>query len=104
MSNKAIAPNLPSDVLYDKVCDMANCKDSEPSIFFYEEGMKGIRKRLQLVSARAVCGPCVVRNECLEFALQTGQEFGVWGGLDERERKKLMNQKKLEHKSIGVFK
>jgi hypothetical protein len=41
------------------------------------------------VSARAVCERCVVRSECTAFALELGTRFGVWGGLSERERRRL---------------
>jgi WhiB family redox-sensing transcriptional regulator len=36
-----------------------------------------------------VCRGCVVRNECLEYALVNGEKFGIWGGLSERERRRL---------------
>ena len=39
--------------------------------------------------AKAICASCPVREECLEFALQTRQEDGVWGGLTETERRRL---------------
>ncbi|MDN5915126.1 MAG: WhiB family transcriptional regulator [Pseudonocardia sp.] len=39
--------------------------------------------------ARAVCGGCPVRAECLEYALRVGEDFGIWGGLDEAERRSL---------------
>jgi WhiB family redox-sensing transcriptional regulator len=40
-----------------------------------------------LVRARAVCADCGVRKECLEFALTTNQDCGVWGGTSEEERR-----------------
>ena len=39
--------------------------------------------------AKRVCLTCDVRNECLEYALQNDERFGIWGGLSERERRKL---------------
>ena len=42
-------------------------------------------------AAKAVCGRCPVTSECLSYALASGQESGVWGGLSERERRKLSN-------------
>ena len=39
----------------------------------------------QIEAAKAVCGPCRVRQECLGYALDTGQQSGVWGGLSETE-------------------
>jgi WhiB family redox-sensing transcriptional regulator len=40
-----------------------------------------------LAPARAICGTCPVREDCLDFALRTGQHHGVWGGYSERERR-----------------
>lgn len=39
--------------------------------------------------AKQICATCLVRDECLTFALDSGEHFGVWGGLSERERKRL---------------
>lgn len=39
--------------------------------------------------ARKVCQACLVRAECLEYALAVGEDFGIWGGLDEAERRRL---------------
>ena len=39
--------------------------------------------------AKRVCLTCEVRGECLEYALQNDERFGIWGGLSERERRKL---------------
>ena len=43
----------------------------------------------QIASAKAVCGECDAQAECLEFALATNQDSGVWGGTSEEERRKL---------------
>ena len=43
--------------------------------------------------AKAVCARCPVRQPCLDFALATGQEFGIWGGYDERELRLLQREK-----------
>ena len=43
----------------------------------------------QIASAKAVCGECDAQSECLEFALATNQDSGVWGGTSEEERRKL---------------
>ena len=44
--------------------------------------------------AKAICGACPVREECLEFALATRQEDGVWGGLTETERRRLRRRRR----------
>lgn len=60
----------------------ARCAEVEPEIFFPERG--GSSK-----AARAVCGKCQVRAECLEYALNNKEQFGIWGGTSERERRGL---------------
>lgn len=60
----------------------ARCLEVDPEIFFPERG--GSSK-----SARAVCNQCEVRLECLRYALKNREQFGIWGGTSERERRKL---------------
>ena len=43
--------------------------------------------------AKAICARCPVRNECLEYALEHHEKFGIWGGLSERERRRLRRQR-----------
>ena len=45
---------------------------------------------------RAVCEGCSVRYECLEFSLVTEQEYGMWGGYDEKERKTMIKEMRKE--------
>ncbi|MFM8969400.1 MAG: WhiB family transcriptional regulator [Actinomycetota bacterium] len=65
----------------------ANCRDTDPELFF-PIGNTGEALRM-LVRARAVCADCNVRKECLEFAMVTNQDCGVWGGTSEEERRDL---------------
>lgn len=60
----------------------ARCTEVDPEIFFPERG--GSSK-----AARAVCGECSVRQECLLYALANREQFGIWGGTSERERRRL---------------
>ena len=63
----------------------AVCKDLDPSIFF-PVGVTGAAEQ-QIATAKQICASCPVRLECLEFAISTKQNFGVWGGYDEEERR-----------------
>ncbi|WP_078612802.1 WhiB family transcriptional regulator [Streptomyces canus] len=63
----------------------AACRDSDPDELFAESARQN--------RAKAVCGGCVVRTECLAEALDTRIEFGVWGGMTERERRALLNRR-----------
>ncbi|OLT12960.1 hypothetical protein BJF79_03405 [Actinomadura sp. CNU-125] len=58
------------------------CAETDPDAFFPE---KGASTR----AAKNVCRGCEVRAECLEFALDTDQRFGIWGGTSEKERRAL---------------
>ena len=66
----------------------ANCLGVDPDLFFPERGAS-------TREAKAVCRACVVRENCLEYALVNGEKFGIWGGLSERERRRLRRQRAL---------
>ncbi len=62
--------------------ERALCAQTDPEAFFPEKG--GSTRE-----AKKVCARCDVRAECLEYALAHDERFGIWGGLSERERRKL---------------
>jgi WhiB family transcriptional regulator, redox-sensing transcriptional regulator len=62
--------------------DQALCAETDPEAFFPEKG--GSTRE-----AKKVCASCDVRAECLDFALGNDERFGIWGGLSERERRRL---------------
>ena len=65
----------------------ANCSGVDPDLFFPE---RGVTTR----EAKAVCRACVVREPCLEYALENGEKFGIWGGTSERERRRIRKMRK----------
>jgi WhiB family redox-sensing transcriptional regulator len=65
----------------------AVCREEDPELFF-PIGYTGPALR-QTEDAKAVCRRCHVRSECLTWALESGQDAGVWGGLGEDERRAL---------------
>jgi WhiB family redox-sensing transcriptional regulator len=67
--------------------DVAACQDTDPDLFF-PVGTTGPAIE-QIESAKAVCDTCEAKTPCLEFALMTNQDSGVWGGTSEEERRKL---------------
>ena len=75
--------------------DYANCLGVDPDLFFPERGAS-------TREAKAVCRACVVREECLEYALVNGEKFGIWGGLSERERRRLRRQRALARRPGSV--
>jgi WhiB family redox-sensing transcriptional regulator len=68
--------------------DRAACLTAEPEQFF-PVGTGGAMLR-EVEAAKAVCGTCPVLGECRDYAIATRQPFGVWGGLDEEERRELL--------------
>ncbi len=67
--------------------DEAACRDMDPDLFF-PIGTTGPALD-QIEAAKGICRACPVRHFCLEYALSTNQEAGVWGGTSEDERRKL---------------
>ncbi|MCX5346139.1 WhiB family transcriptional regulator [Streptomyces atratus] len=63
------------------------CKDEDPELFF-PIGNTG-PALLQIEEAKAVCRRCPVMERCLQWALESGQEHGVWGGTDEDDRRRM---------------
>ncbi len=62
--------------------ERALCAQTDPEAFFPEKG--GSTRE-----AKRICMGCEVRDECLEYALANDERFGIWGGLSERERRRL---------------
>jgi WhiB family transcriptional regulator, redox-sensing transcriptional regulator len=62
--------------------DRALCAETDPEAFFPEKG--GSTRE-----AKRICSGCEVRAQCLEYALAHDERFGIWGGLSERERRRL---------------
>lgn len=62
--------------------ERALCAQTDPEAFFPEKG--GSTRE-----AKRICQSCEVRTECLEYALAHDERFGIWGGLSERERRRL---------------
>ena len=62
--------------------ERALCAQTDPEAFFPEKG--GSTRE-----AKKICTGCEVRSECLSYALANDERFGIWGGLSERERRRL---------------
>jgi WhiB family redox-sensing transcriptional regulator len=65
----------------------AACRDT-PTAVFFPAGSSQLT-RADEEQAKAVCSPCPVRTRCLAFALEHGEAYGVWGGLNAEERRAL---------------
>ena len=72
----------------------ANCMGVDPDLFFPERGAS-------TKEAKEVCRACVVREDCLEYALDNGEKFGIWGGMSERERRRLRRARAVARRAAG---
>jgi len=66
----------------------ANCMGVDPELFFPERGAS-------TREAKEVCRGCVVREDCLEFAIANSEKFGIWGAMSERERRRVRRARVL---------
>jgi WhiB family transcriptional regulator, redox-sensing transcriptional regulator len=73
--------------------DGAACVAADPDLFFPISS--GGISRVQERRAKAFCAICHVRPQCLAFAIETQQLYGIWGGLSEKERTRLMRRRRL---------
>ena len=72
--------------------EFSNCLGVDADLFFPERGAS-------TKEAKQVCQGCVVRLDCLEFALVNSEKFGIWGGMSERERRRIRRQRALDRQA-----
>lgn len=75
--------------------EQANCLGVDPELFFPERGASSRE-------AKDVCRGCIVRTARIEYALANGEKFGIWGGLSEKQRKKLRKQRAQANRRTQV--
>jgi WhiB family redox-sensing transcriptional regulator len=73
---------------------MANCRGMDPELFF---PVRGEDTR----PIKAICAECIVRTDCLDFALAMGEKHGIWGGKAERERVRIRKGLERERR-VGI--
>jgi len=71
--------------------DFGSCTNADPDLFFPQPGA-------DTSYARSICRGCSVRVQCLDYALQSGQKHGIWGGMTESQRRRL---RRRSHPSNG---
>ena len=72
----------------------ANCLGINPDLFYPERGVSSAQ-------AKSVCRGCTVKEQCLEYALQNGEKFGIWGGMSERGRRVLRRERRIQrHQNV----
>jgi WhiB family transcriptional regulator, redox-sensing transcriptional regulator len=96
----ALATNLALSNAQYNWRDQSLCRDTDPELFF-PVGTTG-QALVQIDMAKRVCGECPVSEDCLEFALATNQDSGIWGGTSEEERRKLRRAWVAERKAAAA--
>lgn len=71
--------------------DDALCRDTDPELFF-PVGTTG-KALVAIDKAKQVCDECPVRVSCLDFALETNQDSGIWGGMSEEDRRAIRRER-----------
>jgi len=71
---------------------LAACQSADPEMFFPVSNSG--TGNAEIAQAIAVCGSCAIRHRCLEYALESGQVHGVWGGTTEEERRSLIYKRR----------
>jgi len=72
----------------------AACKGEDPELFFGPPAEFVTTRQQREAKAKAICARCPARAECLEFALDTGEAYGIWGGTSEDDRRALIRQRR----------
>jgi WhiB family redox-sensing transcriptional regulator len=72
------------------------CNSADPDAFFPEKGGNAR-------DAKKVCAGCDVRAQCLQYALEHEEKHGLWGGLTERERRKLRGPREIGHGTNAMY-
>lgn len=84
--------------------DKAECRKYDPEIFFPERRGKIDNRDEQVIKAKAICAQCEVMAECLEYAIEKDEKFGIWGGLTEDERAAVKRKRNAElRRRLGRF-
>lgn len=68
--------------------ELGNCRGLDPDLFYPDRGAS-------TKDAKRVCAACEVRLPCLDYAIQGGEKFGIWGGKSERERREIRRERAL---------
>ena len=99
MIYKSLLENL-ENAANDWRCQAA-CRDTDPDLFF-PVGSTGLALE-QIQSAKVVCQNCLAQDDCLEFALSTNQDSGIWGGTSEDERRTLRRRRVAEQREASII-
>lgn len=86
---------LPAQLLSEDIRnwgDFAQCK-GKPAEWWYAENHHTMQGKIDTQRAKALCETCIVRTQCLNYANENEESFGIWGGLTPKERGYFRNRK-----------
>lgn len=89
MSNPSRLPRRPVAEVWDWQLN-GSCRNVADSVFFVPDNATRRTRRQREVEAKAICARCPVRPRCAAYALATREPYGIWGGLTEAERRRLL--------------
>lgn len=69
---------------------LARCRGADLSMFFHSDGERGVSRQRREQKAKQFCAPCPVRIQCLLHSLRFQEPYGVWGGIAESERHRIL--------------
>jgi WhiB family transcriptional regulator, redox-sensing transcriptional regulator len=72
----------------------ARCRGTDPSVFFHPDGERGLKRRQRQQTAKRFCAQCPVVMQCLEYSLRFQEPYGIWGGIAEDERHRILRHTK----------
>jgi len=98
-SSNPLTSTNPLIITDDDWRDSALCRDTDPDLFF-PVGTTGLAL-VQIEHAKKVCAECKVTEECLDFALESNQDSGIWGGLSEEERRAIRRRRAAAQRAAG---
>jgi WhiB family transcriptional regulator, redox-sensing transcriptional regulator len=87
-------PRVPGPRTVPPALAAAACKGMDTNLFFGPDAEFVTARTKRVARAKAVCAGCPVRPECLSYALDSPEFFGVWGGADEDERRAMLRQRR----------
>lgn len=77
----------------------AACRDKDPELFFHVGNTSAAYQQVE--EAKTVCNNCSVVKDCLKCAIEHNEDYGVWGGLSEDERRSLKRRHRHMHHKQG---
>jgi WhiB family redox-sensing transcriptional regulator len=69
----------------------ARCRGIDTSMFFHADGERGLRRHKREREAKRFCAQCPVRVQCLVYSLRFREPYGIWGGVTENERRRILD-------------